>query len=152
MQIVDASTPSDYAAARQLFREYATTLGVDLGFQHFDDELATLETLYAAPTGALLLLKDGGEPVGCVAVRQLLDGAEMKRLYVIPAMRGRGAGRALVEAICTRARDLGYRRVLLDTLPSMIEAQALYESIGFVETAPYYDNPIAGSKFMVREL
>jgi putative acetyltransferase len=152
MQIVDVGSSDDFDAARELFRRYATALGVDLGFQHFDDEVAAIESIYAPPTGALLLLKEAGEPVGCVGLRRLGTDAEMKRLYVIPAMRGRGAGRALVEAICTKARDLGYRRVFLDTLPSMIEAQALYEATGFVETAPYYDNPIAGSKFLVREL
>lgn len=152
MQIVDARSREDFDAARQLFLDYAATLGVDLGFQHFDDEVAGIETIYAPPTGALLLLKQGGEPVGCVGLRQLRNDAEMKRLFVIPTARGRGAGRALVEAICGKARELGYRRIFLDTLPSMIEAQALYEAIGFVETAPYYDNPIAGSKFLVREL
>jgi ribosomal protein S18 acetylase RimI-like enzyme len=152
MQIVDARKPEDFDAARRLFREYATTLGVDLGFQHFEDEIAAIETLYAPPRGALLLLRRGGEPVGCVGLRQLGNDAEMKRLYVIPAARRHGAGRALVEAICDKARELGYRRIFLDTLPSMVEAQTLYCSIGFVETVAYYDNPIAGSKFLVRDL
>ena len=152
MQIVEARTHEDFDAARRLFREYATTVGVDLEFQHFEDELAAIETLYAPPTGALLLLRQGRETVGCVGLRQLGNDAEMKRLYVMPAMRGYGGGRALVEAICNKARDLGYHRVFLDTLPSMIEAQALYEAMGFVETAAYYDNPIAGSKFLVKEL
>ena len=152
MQIVVARSREDFDAARRLFREYATTLGIDLGFQHFDEEIAAIEMLYGPPTGSLLLLKEGEQPVGCVGLRQLGNDAEMKRLYVIPAVRGHGAGRALVEAICNRARDLGYRRIFLDTLPSMIEAQALYEATGFVETVPYYDNPIAGSKFLVREL
>jgi GNAT superfamily N-acetyltransferase len=152
MQIVDARTTDDFDAARRLFREYATTLGVDLGFQGFEDEIAAIETLYAPPTGALLLLKRGGEPVGCVGFRRLGNHAEMKRLYVIPAVRRQGAGRALVEAICDKARGLEYRRIFLDTLPSMIEAQTLYCSMGFVETVAYYDNPIAGSKFLVRDL
>lgn len=152
MRIVDARNREDFDAARRLFREYATTLGVDLGFQHFEDEVAAIETIYAPPTGALLLLKDDDQPVGCVGLRRLVNDAEMKRLYVTPVARGRGAGRALVAAICDKARDLGYRRIFLDTLPSMIEAQALYQSMGFAETAPYYENPIAGSKFLVRAL
>ena len=152
MQIVDARSHQDFEAARHLFREYAATLDVDLAFQHFDDEVAAIETIYAAPTGALLLLTEDDAPVGCVGLRRLGTDAEMKRLYVIPALRGRGAGRALVEAICDKARDLGYRRIFLDTLPSMIEAQALYEGMGFVRAEPYYANRIAGSKFLVREL
>ena len=152
MQIVDARSREDFDTGRRLFLEYAATLGVDLGFQHFEDEVAAIDRLYAPPTGALLLLKEGGESVGCVGLRQLGNDAEMKRLYVIPAMRGHGAGRGLVEAICGKARELGYRRIFLDTLPSMIEAQTLYEAMGFVETVPYYDNPIAGSKFLVMEL
>jgi ribosomal protein S18 acetylase RimI-like enzyme len=152
MQVVDARNREDFDAARRLFREYAARLGVDLGFQRFDDEVAAIETIYAPPAGALLLLKYAGELVGCVGLRRLGNDAEMKRLYVIPTARGRGAGRALVEAICNKARDLGYRRIVLDTLPSMIEAQALYEAMGFTETQSYYQNPIAGTKFLVREL
>jgi ribosomal protein S18 acetylase RimI-like enzyme len=131
----------DVELVRELFREYADALGVDLSFQGFDEELAAL------PAGYDVLLVAGSD--GCVGVRPFADGVcEMKRLYVRPSARGTGLGRALALAAIERARALGYRAMRLDTLPAMGEAQALYASLGFVEIPPYRHNPVAGSRFM----
>ena len=151
MHISAATTSADYAIARELFREYAAGLGVDLCFQSFDEELAQLDTMYAPPGGRLLLARDeaSGAVGGCVGLRRLGETTgEMKRLYVRPAFRGGGLGRLLAVAILEAAREAGYARVRLDTLPSMREAQGLYASLGFVEVAPYYDNPIAGTRYL----
>ncbi|MFO1027851.1 MAG: GNAT family N-acetyltransferase [Acetobacteraceae bacterium] len=153
--IAPATEASDLAAVRRLFQAYADSLGVDLGYQDFAAELATLPGKYAAPGGALLLARMAqGEPAGCVALRPLpFDGCcEMKRLYVAPAGRGSGVGRALAEAVVAAARQRGYREIRLDTLPFMQAAMALYESLGFVEIAPYYDTPIAGTRFLALPL
>lgn len=130
--------PGDLAAVGTLFQEYAASLDVDLAFQGFGAELAGLPGAYAPPAGCLLLVRDGG-PAGCVAVRPIaLEGAcEVKRLYVRPGWRGIGLGRDLVAAALDFARDAGYGRAMLDTLPSMAAAAALYRSLGFTETAPY---------------
>jgi ribosomal protein S18 acetylase RimI-like enzyme len=126
---------------RELFREYADSLGVDLSFQGFEEELAAL------PAGYDILLVAGDE--GCVGVRPFEDGVcEMKRLYVRPSARGTGLGRTLALAAIEHARALGYRAMRLDTMPAMGAAQALYESLGFVEIPPYRHNPVAGTRFM----
>lgn len=152
MRIRDATSVEDYAAARALFREYAARLGVSLCFQGFEEELTILETMYAPPKGALLLLRDGEGYSGCVGLRPLGDECEMKRLYVKPELRGQGWGRRLAEAIADRARTLGYRRLYLDTLPSMVEARALYADLGFEPAAPYYLNPVEGAAYLVKPL
>lgn len=152
MTIITASMPREFEAARALFREYSDKLGVSLCFQGFEQELSVLETMYGPPRGALLLLEDAGEFKGCAGVRPLGDVCEMKRLYVQASLRGQGWGRALAEAVAERARELGYRKLYLDTLPSMTTARALYTDMGFVTTEPYYMNPIEGVAYMVKDL
>jgi GNAT superfamily N-acetyltransferase len=153
VRLLQATTPREWEAARRLVREYAAALGVDLSFQNFEQELEHFAVDYAAPTGAFILAADAGEYVACIGVRQFADGVgEIKRLYVAPAARGRGLGRVLVERIIASAKELGYRRLLLDTLPFMKEAQALYLSMGFRPTTAYRFNPIAGSVFLRLDL
>lgn len=187
MHITPASLPTDLPALTALFRAYAASLPIDLGYQGFDGELASLPGKYAPPAGALLIAGDAaGVSLGCVAMRPLpspqgegvslraaeADGwgdsadptrreasfatpslerkgcCEMKRLYVAPAGRGQGLGRALALAIIEAARAAGYREMRLDTLAHMAEAQKLYRALGFVEIGPYYDTPIENTVFM----
>ena len=130
-----------------LFREYAQGLGVDLCFQDLERELRNLPGAYAPPRGILLLAEVEGEPAGCVAVRPLEAGiCELKRLYLRAAYRRTGLGRALTEAALDAAREMNYSRIRLDTLPDMQTAQRLYESLGFYDIPPYYDNPIPGKR------
>jgi ribosomal protein S18 acetylase RimI-like enzyme len=147
--IVPARTPDDIAGVAELFREYGASLGVDLSFQHFDSELAALPGDYSEPRGTLLLAVVQNAPAGCVGLRPLEPGiCEMKRLYVRPAYRGMKIGDALAAAILAAARDRGYTRMRLDTLPSMHAARAMYARLGFREIEPYRFNPIAGTSFM----
>lgn len=149
VDISTASGEADYSAARSLIEEYAAGLGVDLCFQNFSAELAGLHEIYAPPDGCMLLARDGGELAGCVGVRRYDETrGELKRLYLRPAYRGTGLGRVLAERAIAKARGLGYSGILLDTLPQMAAAQALYRSMGFAEVAPYYPNPIAGVCYM----
>lgn len=158
--MVELTTPSgarDLDEVRAVFREYADGLGVDLCFQGFETELATLPGDYAAPRGALLLARVDGEVAGCCALRPLdaadyPNAAEMKRLYVRKAFRGFGLGRQLAEAALDAARQAGYASVLLDTLDDMEAARALYEDLGFVEIPPYYHNPIPGAHYLKADL
>jgi ribosomal protein S18 acetylase RimI-like enzyme len=148
---ITAFAPADLAAITQLFRAYAASLPIDLGYQGFDGELAALPGKYAPPAGALLIARDAnGAALGCVAMRPLDDPGlcEMKRLYVTPQGRGRGLGKALARAIIDAARAAGHREMRLDTLASMHEAQALYRALGFGEIAPYYESPIENTVFM----
>ena len=153
---VDLSVPQSLAelqAAAMIFKEYGDSLGIDLSFQGFEDELKSLPGLYAAPRGTLLLAWVEGELAGCCALRPIEDvdvanAAEMKRLYVRPAFRRFGLCRLLAEAVLDAARQMGYSSVLLDTLDDMEAARALYEELGFVEIPPYYHSPIAGSHYL----
>ncbi len=145
--IVDGGSRLD--DARALFREYAASLGVDLSFQGFEEELAELPGDYAPPRGRLLLGVLDAEAAGCVGLRPFGErDCELKRLYVRPAARGTGLGRRLVEAVVEAAREIGYERMLLDTLPSMEAARGLYASLGFEEVEPYRYNPVPGTRFM----
>jgi len=140
-------------SVRTLFEEYQAGLGVDLGFQGFDQELAELPGAYAPPAGRLYLALQRHAPAGCVALRPLQHTTcEMKRLYVRPAYRGCGIGRMLAERALGEARAIGYERVVLDTLPAMHEAQALYADLGFVDTDAYTFNPVDGARFLALDL
>lgn len=143
LSFAQAETPADIDLAHTLFQEYAAGLGISLCFQNFDQELANLPGDYAPPSGRLLLARVGGEVAGCIALRKLDDDiCEMKRLYLRPKFRGKGHGKKLVGAILTEAKQSGYSRMRLDTLPGRMEkAIDLYRSIGFKEIGPYYDNP-----------
>jgi len=148
---IDDVPPLDAVAT--LFREYAASLAFDLCFQGFDGEVASLPGPYAPPRGALLLARVDGADAGCVALRPLdAETGEVKRLYVRDVYRGRGVARALVDALLVRARAARYRRLRLDTVPSMQAAQALYRSYGFREIAPYTDNPVPGALFLELDL
>jgi len=150
--IRDARVPAEIPVVRTLFADYAASLDVDLSFQDFARELAQLPGDYTAPHGCLLVADDGGHLVGCVGLRALAGGdeaqGEVKRLYLRPVARGRGIGRELALAVITRARAIGYRSLKLDTLASMRSARALYSSLGFLECAPYYRNPLPGTTYM----
>jgi ribosomal protein S18 acetylase RimI-like enzyme len=144
-----ARSAEDVELARELVGEYAAELGVDLSDQGFERELAELPGEYAPPQGRLLVAFDGDVAAGCVALRGRAKGTcEMKRLYVRHAYRGTGLGRRLAETIVSEAREIGYERVVLDTLPSMGPAAALYLSLGFHEIEPYYESPVAGTRFL----
>jgi len=149
IEIRPVERPGELLVARQLFLDYAAALGVDLCFQNFEAELASLPGNYAPPLGRLMLAWWSSEPAGCVALRPI-DGeiCEMKRLYVKPPFRGRHLGRYLAERICSEARDAGYMNICLDTLPNMSSAIHLYATLGFKPIDPYVYNPIEGAMFL----
>jgi putative acetyltransferase len=153
-QILQAQSPGQIAAVRDLFQEYATSLNFSLCFQNFDEELAGLPGDYVPPDGRLLLVKHSGESAGCVALHKLEgDVCEMKRLYLRQKFRGTGLGRALAKTIIDEARKIGYRRMRLDTVePLMKDAVAMYRKLGFKEIAPYRENPIQGALYMELDL
>ena len=150
LRFIEAQSATQLTQARELFLEYAAALGIDLCFQNFDEELATLPGEYAPPGGRLLLAVDEKQgAAGCVALRRIdEDTCEMKRLYVRPAFRGTGLGKRLALAIIEEGRALRYRRMRLDTLPSMRRAIELYRSLGFQPAEAYRHNPIVGAMFM----
>jgi putative acetyltransferase len=153
IELLTPATPELLDATREIVREYAAQLGVDLCFQNFDAELATLPGDYAAPRGALLLATVDGEVAGCGALRPLADvdypnACEMKRLFVRPAFRRFGIGRVLAQALMDRGLQAGYSNLLLDTLDDMEAARGLYASLGFEEIPPYYFNPIPGAHYL----
>lgn len=145
-----AESREEMVSIRELFLEYANSLGFSLCFQSFDQELASLPGDYAPPRGRLLLATQEGVAAGCVALHPLEDGiCEMKRLYVRPRFRGRGLGKLLAEQLIREARALGYQQLRLDTVePTMREAVAMYRKMGFREIAPYRPNPIEGALYM----
>jgi putative acetyltransferase len=148
-----ARSADEVAIARQLFVEYARWLEVDLCFQGFEEELAALPGDYAPPDGRLLIAWHHEQPVGCIALRRAgASTGEVKRLYVRPEARGRRTGRRLVEQLVAAAKAIGYRRLVLDTLPQMTGAQALYRSFGFREIPAYYANPLPGVIYLGLEL
>ncbi len=153
LKIFPVETKEDIDAVRGLFVEYADSLGFDLCFQNFEEELANLPGDYAPPEGCLLLAKYQGKVAGCVALRKLSNGlCEGKRLYVRPKFRGLKIGRKLVEAIIEEAGKRDYSSIRGDTVPSMQVAQALYASLGFKEIEPYCYNPIEGAKYIELKL
>jgi len=151
---VNAESAAQIAVIRELFLEYANSLGFSLCFQSFDRELAGLPGDYAPPEGRLLLMECDGEPAGCVALHPLEAGiCEIKRLYVRPRYRGKGLGRVLVERILSEARTAGYGRIRLDTVePVMKDAVAMYRRFGFRDIPPYRENPIEGAMYLELEL
>ncbi len=147
--ISQVETSNEVETIRSLFKEYQSLLGIDLGFQGFEQELQNIPGEYAPPGGRLLLAINDGKPVGCVALREFHGKqCEMKRLYIRQSARGLGIGKALVSRIIDEARLIGYKEIILDTLPSMIEAQNLYYSFGFHEIPPYRPNPVPGARYL----
>lgn len=145
--------PDDLEAIRSLLLEYAASLGVDLGFQNFEHEVANLPGDYAPPKGRLILVLSDTQPAGCVALRAISRTVcEMKRLYVRPPFRGLDLGKLLTERLIQEARMIGYESMLLDTLPTMSHARKLYRQLGFHETKPYRYNPVEGTLFMELDL
>ncbi len=152
--VAQAETPEQLSQARELFLEYAQSLGFSLCFQNFDKELAGLPGDYAPPEGRLLLAEYEGHLAGCIALHKLEAGVcEMKRLYLRPQFRGKGLGHALADHVISEARQIGYQRMRLDTVePVMKDAVGMYRRIGFREIAPYCTNPIAGALYMELQL
>ena len=152
-QIISAQTKVHYQYARNLFVQYAETLGFDLEFQGFSRELAALPGKYAPPGGCILLAEFCGKMVGCVALRPLENKiCEMKRLFVIPAYRGRDIGRTLASSVIDRAREMGYEKMRLDTIESMKAAKRLYRSLNFRTIQAYCYNPLENPSYMELDL
>jgi len=150
---VRPADPGEIDTVRDLITEYRAWLNLDLAFQEIDEEVSLLPGDYAPPGGALLVGLVNGHIAAMIACRRFAPGiCEMKRLYVRPVARGCGMARALIAALEDEARRLGYREMHLDTLPIMGEAQRLYEVLGFRDIPPYYDTPIAGTRFMSKPL
>jgi ribosomal protein S18 acetylase RimI-like enzyme len=152
-RLVEVGTDEQVATIRELFREYADSLNIDLSFQGFETELAELPGQYAPPGGHLFLAVHGEDTAGCVGLRPTGDGiCEMKRLYVRPRFRGKQVGRTLAQAVIAAARRLGYSKMRLDSLSSLKAAISLYESLGFTLIPPYYANPNDGVIYMELKL
>jgi GNAT superfamily N-acetyltransferase len=153
IRLLEPRSEAEWRHARTLIEEYAASLDVDLCFQDLDHELEHLAQMYGPPGGAFLLAEEAGSYLGCVGVRRFDEmSGEVKRLYCTPLARGRGVGRLLAQAIIAAGRRLGYRRLLLDTLPSMTAARRLYASLGFETTTAYCANPVPGTAYLVLEL
>jgi ribosomal protein S18 acetylase RimI-like enzyme len=153
MKIIKIDTQDELLAVQELFLEYATTLGFNLEFQNFEKEVRSLPGEYAEPNGCILLAKRYDEIVGCIALRPMDETVcEMKRMYIRPAHRGKGLGRALATAIIQEAIEKGYQYMRLDTINTMTEAIQLYYSLGFDDIAAYRYNPVSGAKYMELDL
>lgn len=157
VSLTQARTAEELHAVRDLFIGYQADLGIDLCFQGFEQELQTLPGDYAEPAGGLFLTRVDGQSAGCCAFRPLvnsdhINACEMKRLFVRPGFRSLGLGRRMVEAVVLAGQQAGYTTMLLDTLSDMEAARALYQEIGFVETEPYYHNPLAGAHYLKLDL
>ncbi len=154
LEIIHANTSQEIQTAKMLFKEYAEWLGVDLGFQNFQEELDSIPGKYALPSGRLVIAKYDGDIAGCAAVRKLEDGVcEMKRLFVREKFRGKGIGEALAKRIVEDARKIGYKKMRLDTdEQKMFKAMAIYKSMGFMEIEAYYHNPYDGVVYLELEL
>lgn len=155
LTLVAAETPEELDVIREMLREYQDWLNVDLCFQDFENELSSLPWLYAPPQGRLYLVRDDTDQrwAACVALRPREEGrCEMKRLYVRPPWRRRGLGRWLTEHCLREAAVAGYSAMCLDTLSQLVEAKALYASMGFSEVPPYYDNPLEGVTYMEKQI
>lgn len=149
LKISEVKTPEHLEVARTLFREYADSLGFDLSFQNFEQELAELPGDYAPPDGRLYLAFEGKRPAGCIALRKISDDdCEMKRFYVCPLFRGKGLGKRLAALVIEEAREIGYKRMVLDTVPGMKRAISLYRALGFKPIPAYRKNPVPGASFM----
>lgn len=157
IELAAPASAADLEATREIFREYARSLGIDLCFQNFEAELAALPGEYAAPRGALVLARVDGRVAGCGAMRPLADvdyanACEMKRLFVRPGFRQLGLGRLIAQALIEAATRAGYSAMLLDTLDDMEAARGLYATLGFEEIPPYYFNPIPGAHYLKVQL
>jgi ribosomal protein S18 acetylase RimI-like enzyme len=153
LELIDSPTHPQLPATRELLREYQRSLGIDLCFQDFESELAELPGKYLPPDGRLYAAFVGNKLAGSVALRRHdASSAEMKRLYLRPEFHGLGLGKRMAQHIVEDARQAGYARILLDTLPSMHAAQSMYEKLGFVETEAYVFNPVAGVRYLALEL
>ena len=151
--IIQVQNSRHLAAVRSLFEAYAASLDFDLDFQNFKDELKELPGEYTPPKGCILMAIVGKDPAGCVALRQISnDICEMKRLYIKPRHRKKGIGRRLAETVIENACGIGYKRMRLDTVPTMKAARVLYASLGFKKIAAYRFNPIDGAAFMELDL
>jgi GNAT superfamily N-acetyltransferase len=153
VQIREARTPTLVSSARELIREYSASLGIDLGFQNFEQELAEFPAHYTRPDGRVLVAVEGGEAVGVVGLRRFSGKVcELKRMYVRPKSRGKGIGRKLAKRAIEEARVIGYAQMRLDTLSRLKEAVSLYDSLGFKEIPPYRVNPHKGVVYMELDL
>ncbi|RIX40977.1 MAG: GNAT family N-acetyltransferase [Rhodocyclales bacterium GT-UBC] len=148
MQIDLAIFLDDSNELRQVIGEYIAWLDMDLSYRGFADEMAGFDRLFTLPSGLFLIAREAGQIAGCVGLlRHDKATAEVKRLYVRPAFRGRQLGEALIHRLIAQARQLGFRRLILDAVPQTTVAQVLYERLGFTEIAPYYPNPVTGTRF-----
>jgi ribosomal protein S18 acetylase RimI-like enzyme len=153
VELMYATEPEMFDEAKRLFLEYAGTLGVDLSFQNFEEELKTLPERYGPPDGVVIIAYVDGRSAGCAALHRLsADVCEMKRLYVRDEYRGLGIGSKLIARILEEASSRKYRSIRLDTLPTMEKAQKLYESFGFYDIEPYVYNPVPGTRYLERML